>query len=140
MDFWGFSPFHPSRRPDGEILKFFLASQKSLSHIGRVSPLVLIGVQKFSIIYSRNPDEPQPKRLTGENRANREGGGWKILFSFLISVCSVFSVLKIVAFFAHILLVRDYHLCHAESIFFIVKNRAGLKKDSSRMTFFPTRD
>jgi hypothetical protein len=37
--------------------------------------------------------QAQPKRLTGENRANREGNDWEFLFSFLISVCSVFSVL-----------------------------------------------
>jgi hypothetical protein len=42
--------------------------------------------------------EPQPKRLTRENTVNREDRDWKILFSFLISVCSVFSVLKIFAF------------------------------------------
>jgi len=46
-----------------------------------------------------NADEPQPKRLTGENRANREGNDWEILFSFLISVYSVFSVLKNLCFF-----------------------------------------
>jgi len=46
-----------------------------------------------------NADEPQPKRLTGENRANRKGNDWEILFSFLISVYSVFSVLKNLCFF-----------------------------------------
>jgi hypothetical protein len=56
-----------------------------------------------------NADEPQPKRLTGENRANREGNDWEFLFSFLISVYSVFSVLKI---FANTTLQRIAHkLC-----------------------------
>jgi len=50
-------------------------------------------------IFLHNADEPQPKRLTGENRANREGNDWEILFSFLISVYSVFSVLKNLCFF-----------------------------------------
>jgi hypothetical protein len=54
-----------------------------------------------------NADEPQPKRLTGENRASREGNDWEAFFSFLSSVCSVVSVLKIFAFFAQIPLVTD---------------------------------
>ncbi len=62
----------------------------------------------FLLPLEHNAHEPQPKRLTRENRAKREGSDWKNLFSFLIVVCSVFSVLKIFAFFAHILLVRDY--------------------------------
>jgi len=48
---------------------------------------------------SQREDKPQPKRLTGENRANREGNDWEFLFSFLNSVCPVVSVLKIFAFF-----------------------------------------
>jgi hypothetical protein len=52
--------------------------------------------------------ESQPKSPTGENSANREGNDWEILFGFLSSVYSVFSMLKIFAFFAHILLVSDY--------------------------------
>jgi hypothetical protein len=63
-------------------------------------------IQTISFI-THNADEPQPKRLTGENRANREDNDWEFLFSFLSSVCSVFSVLKIFAFFAKISLVTD---------------------------------
>ena len=47
------------------------------------------------LIRTPNADEPQPKRLTGANKANREGNDWEILFSFLISVYSVFSVLNL---------------------------------------------
>jgi hypothetical protein len=83
-----------------------------------------IHMPKEKIAALHKADEPQPKKLTGENRANREGNDWGFLFSFLISVCSVFSVVKNLCFFAHILLVRDavltnflFHKCSKIPIF-----------------------
>jgi len=58
--------------------------------------------ERRQVYYQHNATSRNQKGLTRENRANREGNDWKILFSFLISVCSVFSVLKTFAFFAHI--------------------------------------
>jgi hypothetical protein len=81
-------------------------------YVGLIYPLAIQNLEFFLSFVAlwHNTDEPQPKRLTGENRANRanrEGNDWEILFSFLISVYSVFSVLKNLCFFAHISLVRD---------------------------------
>jgi hypothetical protein len=52
--------------------------------------------------YSEAGQAGTKKIKHGENRANREGNAWKNPFSDIISVVSVFPVLKNFVFFAQI--------------------------------------